>query len=75
MAHAQHIVSGNHGLGEWFRRVIGVTRDELERRRVYRRTLDELHSLNSRDLADLGIDRSMIRSLALEAAYGEGVAK
>ncbi|MEM9434437.1 MAG: DUF1127 domain-containing protein [Pseudomonadota bacterium] len=37
---------------------------------VYRTTLNELRVLTARDLADLGISRSMIRSIALEAAYG-----
>ncbi|MEE3316193.1 MAG: DUF1127 domain-containing protein, partial [Pseudomonadota bacterium] len=31
----------------------------------------ELRALSGRELADLGINRSMIRRLALEAAYGE----
>ena len=39
--------------------------------RVYRNTLNELQSLHNRDLNDLGISRSEIRSIALEAAYGQ----
>lgn len=38
------------------------------RGRIYRTTLNELHALSDRDLADLGLNRSMIRGLALEAA-------
>ena len=45
-------------------------RDVLARRRVYRKTYHELSMLTDRDLADLGIPRSNIRRLALEAAYG-----
>lgn len=41
------------------------------RRAVYRQTLRELNALTSRDLDDLGINRSMIASLAHEAAYGK----
>lgn len=37
--------------------------------RVYRTTLDELSALSARDLADLGIDPSNIKSIAYEAAY------
>lgn len=37
--------------------------------RVYRRTFNELQALNDRELADLGIPRSSIRRVALEAAY------
>lgn len=41
------------------------------KRKVYRTTLNELSALSNRDLADLGLSRSMIRSVALEAAYGK----
>ncbi|AUH35391.1 hypothetical protein CUV01_11325 [Paracoccus tegillarcae] len=40
------------------------------RNAVYRQTIRELNSLTERDLSDLGIHRSMIRRIALEAAYG-----
>ena len=39
-------------------------------RRVYRTTFTELHALSTHDLADLGINRSEIRRVAWEAAYG-----
>lgn len=38
------------------------------RGRIYRTTLNELNALSNRDLEDLGLNRSMIRGLALEAA-------
>ena len=38
---------------------------------VYRTTVNELQSLTDRDLADLGLHRSEIRRVALEAAYGK----
>lgn len=40
------------------------------RSRVYVRTYNELSALSTRELADLGISRSMITRLAYEAAYG-----
>ena len=43
----------------------------LQRRRVYTQTLSELRALSDRELADLGIVRSMIASVAREAAYGK----
>ena len=46
-------------------------RDALARRRVYRATYHELSMHTDRDLANLGIPRSSIRRLALEAAYGD----
>ncbi|MCB1406412.1 MAG: DUF1127 domain-containing protein [Rhodobacteraceae bacterium] len=40
------------------------------RSRVYVRTYNELNALSTRELADLGISRSMISRMAYEAAYG-----
>ncbi len=39
--------------------------------RVYRNTLEELQGLSAREMADLGINPSMIRRIAMEAAYGK----
>ena len=38
------------------------------RRKLYNTTFHELNALSNRDLADLGIHRSMIKSIALEAS-------
>ncbi|MFT4014822.1 MAG: DUF1127 domain-containing protein [Paracoccus sp. (in: a-proteobacteria)] len=46
-------------------------RNYMARRAVYRQTVRELSDLNARELADLGISRSMIRSVAHEAAWGK----
>lgn len=46
-------------------------RGAYARRRVYQQTYNELSALTSRELNDLGIARSMIRRLAMEAAYGK----
>ncbi len=43
--------------------------ERSEKRRVYRTTFNELNALSSRDLADLGINRTQIKSIAYEAAY------
>ncbi|WP_259650490.1 DUF1127 domain-containing protein [Roseobacter litoralis] len=40
------------------------------KRRVYRATYHEFSVLTDRDLRDLGIPRSNIKRLAMEAAYG-----
>ncbi len=42
----------------------------LARRKVYRATFSELSALTDRDLKDLGIPRSNIKRIAMEAAYG-----
>ncbi|WP_425505180.1 DUF1127 domain-containing protein [Tritonibacter litoralis] len=36
---------------------------------IYRKSLNELRALSNRELADLGLSRSMIKRVALEAAY------
>lgn len=38
------------------------------RYRIYRQTVNELSDLSNRELADLGLHRSMIRRLAQQAA-------
>lgn len=43
----------------------------MARRRVYRQTLRELRAMTSRELAELGIHRSMITRMAAEVAYGK----
>lgn len=57
------------------RTIIHQNRDKLRsantRRKIYRTTYHELSVLSDRDLVDLGIPRSSIRRLALEAAYGQ----
>nr|WP_230383053.1 DUF1127 domain-containing protein [Paracoccus shanxieyensis] len=50
---------------------MGKIRTHFARRALYRQTVRELNDLNGRELADLGISRSMIRRVALEAAWGK----
>ena len=44
-------------------------RKALAKRKVYRAAFFELAALTDRDLRDLGIPRSNIKRLAMEAAY------
>ncbi|MEJ6398416.1 DUF1127 domain-containing protein [Yoonia sp. 208BN28-4] len=39
-----------------------------KQRRAFRTTYNELSALSNRELADMGINRSMIKSIALDAA-------
>ncbi len=48
--------------------VLAQVADRMERRRVYKQTVAELSALSTRELSDLGIGRSEIRSIALDAA-------
>ncbi len=45
--------------------------DKRRRYRVYRQTVHELNALTERELIDLGISRSSISGIAIEAAYGK----
>ena len=49
----------------------GALRTGIAQYNTYRRTLNELNALNDRELNDLGLNRSTIRSRAYEAAYGK----
>ena len=42
--------------------------EAVQRRRVYRTTMNELSALSDRDLSDLGLSRASIRRLAQDAA-------
>jgi uncharacterized protein YjiS (DUF1127 family) len=47
--------------------ILANVADYVERRRMYTKTVRELSALSNRELADLGLSRSMIRSIALDA--------
>ncbi|MCF2904367.1 DUF1127 domain-containing protein [Octadecabacter sp. CECT 8868] len=46
-------------------------RTKMEQRRVYNTTLNELLSLTTRELNDLGLHKSQLNTVAREAAYGK----
>lgn len=65
-------ITQNASYGGLLQRLTMVLEDiqaRWSRYSVYRTTLTELQELTDRDLADLGINRSMIKSIAYEAAY------
>jgi hypothetical protein len=45
--------------------------DAWRAHRIYRQTLAELQALSPRELNDLGLNATMLRTIALEAAYGK----
>ena len=67
MALVGDIRSTDTGFGQF----VASLREGLARRKVYRQTLAELRSLSERELSDLGMHRSMLTRIALEAAYGK----
>ncbi|MWD27248.1 DUF1127 domain-containing protein [Aquicoccus sp. SCR17] len=68
MAYATQDITRFHGFSGWLADMAVQFAERAERRRVFRRTVRELNSLSNRELADLGIHRSMITRLALEAS-------
>lgn len=72
MAHAAGILRGvNTDLGGRIAAALKSYEDYRRRLAVYRQSLRELRNLSDRELADLGIHRSMITQLAHEAAFGK----
>lgn len=57
--------------GDRIRALTASVREAYARNKVYRQTVAELASLSDRELADLALHRSHIRSIAREHAYGK----
>lgn len=53
----------------FFHQTVDNLRTARARRKVFAQTYHELSNLSDRELRDLGIPRSNIRRLAMEAAY------
>lgn len=51
-----------------FEEIAEKFRTAYETRRIFRRTLNELHQLSGRELADLGLNPSNLRQVAWETA-------
>jgi len=70
MAFANASQAGHSGLAD---RMVALVDAMVARRaanRLYRATVRELNALSAHGLDDLGLNRSMIRSVAAEAVYG-----
>ena len=68
MAYSSHSNALSSGLMARSAALLSAASDYMDRRRAYRSTFNELSRLSNHELADLGLNRSMIRSVALEAA-------
>lgn len=69
MAYLNQTQTGHHGFSAGLSDFIAHLRETFARRRVYHRTVAELSQLSDRELSDLQLSRSSIRSVAREAAY------
>lgn len=72
MASYSNISSANAGLLSQIAARFAEAREGLAkrrlRRRVFRQTMSELSALSTRELADLGLNRTVIRRVAWEEA-------
>lgn len=68
---AQAVTRGSELGFEGFNAIIGSIKSAIARRRLFNQTMNELNSLSVRELNDLGLTRTSIRSAAREAAYGK----
>ena len=71
MALVTHITDQRGSLVERLNATFSRLSEAHARRKIYRRTVNELAVLTDRELADLGIARGEIRAIARQAAYGE----
>ncbi|WP_172293051.1 DUF1127 domain-containing protein [Pseudoruegeria sp. HB172150] len=71
MAFTNDIKAYETGLVFRLRQEFDRARAAYGKRRLYNETLRELQELSHRELSDLGISRSELRSIARTAAYGE----
>ncbi|WP_126976125.1 DUF1127 domain-containing protein [Frigidibacter oleivorans] len=63
--------NGSYSFTERLSSFVKGVQEFRQRRRVFHQTLRELNALTSRELADLGLSRSMITRVAAEAAFGD----
>ncbi len=71
MAYATTSRVAGYGLIERLNSFRANLADRRAKLNVYRSTVDQLAAMSNRDLADIGIARGMIESIAHEAAYGK----
>ena len=68
MANAVSVAPSVNPIVAFARSAFSQFQEARKQRKAYKTTVRELQSLNNRELADLGLHRSMIRRLATQAA-------
>lgn len=71
MAYIKSSRAASFSLADRISGFVALTKANLARRAVFSQTVRELNTLTDRELADLGIARVDILSVAREAAYGK----
>ena len=71
MTYQTETAFGGFTFGDRIAALRSAIAERLAKYKIYTTTLHELSALSNRDLADLGLSRSMIKSIAAEAAYGK----
>ncbi len=71
MAYINSSRAASFSLADRISGFVALTKANLARRAVFSQTVRELNTLTDRELADLGIARVDILSVAREAAYGK----
>ena len=71
MAFVNIPLTSRFNLGERVASTMRILKESAERAATFRRTMRELNALSERELADLGMHRSMVTRIAHEAAYGK----
>lgn len=71
MAFANTTRAARPAFGDRIATWLDSLRTAMARRAIYRQTVRELRALSDKELTDLGLDRTMITRMALEAAHGK----
>lgn len=70
MAYASDNRASTFAFGDRISALIAAFSDARAKRKVFNQTLRELNALTNKELADIGLTRSMITTVALDAAEG-----
>jgi uncharacterized protein YjiS (DUF1127 family) len=71
MAFVNIPLTSRFNLSERVASALRILKESADRAATFRRTMRELNALSERELADLGMHRSMVTRIAHEAAYGK----